>query len=104
MPVPLETNTKNCGVKVLATTNTTPTTAIAAAAAAADDDDELDNVVRIRTELSGFDSRRNRILALPFVTVSTNHYSNVVPGSCPWVGWSELAAKGRKGTHPFVHE
>jgi hypothetical protein len=37
----------------MATTNTTPTTAIA-------DADELDNVVRIWTEISGFDSRRSR--------------------------------------------
>ena len=54
MPVPLWKQTRTrFYVKLLTTSNTTPTTTNAA-------HDELDYVVRIRKELSGFDFQQSR--------------------------------------------
>ena len=54
MPVPLWKQTRRrFYVKLLTTSITTPSTTTAAA-------NELDNVVRIRAELSGFDFRQSR--------------------------------------------
>jgi hypothetical protein len=97
MPVPLWKKTrKRFGVKVLTTTNTTPTTANAAA-------DELDKFVY------GPNSRVSipdgaEYSHFPSSPLLPSHYSIGASGSCPWLGWSELPAKKRNGTHPSVCE
>jgi hypothetical protein len=64
MPVPLWKQTRTrADFKKLATSNMTPTTTIAAA-------NELDNILLIRTELSGFDYRQSRYTRISIRTVS----------------------------------